>query len=103
MLQQVPDFNYLGSVFCDSEKVDKELDSRIGKAGKVTCQLYKTIFSKREVSQRTKLAVYNAVFRPTLFYSSESWVHSKGHVRRLEMSDMRVLRGISGKNRWIQW
>ncbi|MBJ5627121.1 hypothetical protein JGG67_23160 [Salmonella enterica subsp. enterica serovar Derby] len=102
-LEQVPDFSYLGTVISGDGKLDRELDNRICKAGKVCSQLYKTIFSKKEVSQKTKLSVYNAVFRPTLFYGSESWVRNKGLIRRLEVADMRVLRGISGKNRWVQW
>ena len=98
------DFNYLGSIINESGKLDRELDNRTGKAGKVCAQLYKTIIiSTQEVSQRTKLVVYNTVFRPTLFYGSESWVRSKGLIKTLEVADMRVVRGISGKNKWMQW
>lgn len=43
------------------------------------------------------------MFRPTLFYGSESQVCSKGLIRGLELADMRVLRGVSGNNSWAQW
>ncbi|MBJ5445229.1 hypothetical protein JGG59_23660 [Salmonella enterica subsp. enterica serovar Derby] len=102
-LEQVPDFSYLGTIISGNGRLDRELDNRICKAGTICSQLCKTIFSKKEVSQKTKLSVYNAVFRPTLFYGRESWVHSKGLVRRLEVAEMRVLRGISGENGWVQW
>ncbi|MBJ5664446.1 hypothetical protein JGG94_23050 [Salmonella enterica subsp. enterica serovar Infantis] len=101
--EQVPDFSYLGTVISGNGKPDRELDNRICKAGKVCRQLYKTVFSKEEVSQQAKLSVYNVVFRPILFYGSESWVRSKDLIRTLEVADMRALSGISGENRWLQW
>ncbi|MBJ5510278.1 reverse transcriptase family protein [Salmonella enterica subsp. enterica serovar Meleagridis] len=55
-LEQVPDFSYLGTVISGDGRLDRELDNRICKAGKVCSQLYKTIFSKEEVSQKTMLS-----------------------------------------------
>ena len=76
ILEQVSNFKYLGVIIDESGRLDKELDNRIGKAGKVSSQLYKAIFSKKEVSRKAKLSVHNAVFRPTLFYGSETWVRN---------------------------
>ena len=61
------------------------------------------MFSKKEVSSKTKLSVHRAVFRPTLMYGSESWIDNGNFISKMEVADMRVLRMISGVNRWNQW
>ena len=55
ILEQVSNFNYLGVIIDESGRLDKELDNRIGRAGKVFSQLYKAIFIKKEASQKAKL------------------------------------------------
>ena len=102
-IEQVSQFTYLGTIFSENGRLDTEIDSRISKAGSVGSQLNRFIWNKKEVSQKTKLAVYNSVFNPILTYGSESWVRNKEIDRRLETANMRVVRKIGGINRWHQW
>ena len=76
-IEQVSQFTYLGTIFSENGRLDTEIDSRISKAGSVGSQLNRFIWNKKEVSQKTKLAVYNSVFNPILTYGSESWVRNK--------------------------
>ena len=57
------------------------------------------IFDSRDISIPTKIAVYRAVLRPSLFYGSESWVLYRRQMRELEKFQRRQLRRIFG----IQW
>ena len=102
-IEQTDRFTYLGCVFSEDGKFDKEICNRISKAGGVSAQLRSTLFCKREVSVKTKLSVHRAVFRPTLMYGSESWIDNGNLVDKMEVADMRVLRMISGVSRWRQW
>ncbi|KAL3063718.1 hypothetical protein OYC64_000118 [Pagothenia borchgrevinki] len=45
-----------------------EMGRRIGAAGAVLQSLYRTVVTKRELSQKAKLSVYRAIFVPTLTY-----------------------------------
>ena len=47
ILKQVSNFNYLGVIIDESGRLDKELDNRIRRAGKVSSQLHKAIFCKK--------------------------------------------------------
>ena len=73
-LKQVEKFKYLGSTFTCDGKWDTEINIRIGKAGAVMRELYRTIVTKRELSIRAKLAVFLAIYVPTVTYGHESWV-----------------------------
>ena len=73
-LKQVEKFKYLGSTFARDGKWDTEINIRIGKAGAVMRELYRTIVTKRELSRRAKLAVFKEIYLPTLTYGHESWV-----------------------------
>ena len=50
-----------------------EINIRIGKAGAVLRELNRTIVSKKELSTRAKLAVFKAIYVPTLIHGHESW------------------------------
>ena len=70
---------------------------------RVVAQLRAHVFNKRELSEQTKLMIHGSIFRPTILYGSESWVDSQNLVHGLEVSDMKVLRMISGVSRRDQW
>lgn len=102
-LEQVREFKYLGCIFSEDAKFDKEIAERKMKGNQVTSQLRSRIFNKREVSKETKLLIHKAIFRPTLMYGSESWVDSGNIFQDLEVADMNVARMISGTSRRDQW
>ena len=103
IIEQVSSFVYLGCVISEDGKLEQEVQSRIMKANSVSCQLRNTLFCKKEVSTKTKLSVHRAIFRPILMYGSESWVDTGSIIDKLEVTDMRVLRMISGVSKWDQW
>lgn len=102
-LEQVSEFKYLGCVFSEDGKLDREFEERKRKGNAVTSQLRSHIFSKKELSSNTKLTIHQSIFRPTIMYGSESWVDSGYLVHNLEVADMTVLRMIAGTNRREQW
>ena len=103
VIEQVSSFSYLGCIISEDGKLDKEFDSRIAKANAVSSQLRNTLFSKKEVSTKTKLSIHRAIFRPIMMYGSESWVDTNSSIHKLDVADMRVLRMVSGIRRWDQW
>jgi len=102
-LEQVREFKYLGCIFSEDAKFDKEFAERKTKGNQVTSQLRSRIFNKKEVSKGTKLLIHKAIFRTTVLYGSESWVDSGYLVYDLEVADMNVARMISGTSRRDQW
>ncbi|KAK5909389.1 hypothetical protein CesoFtcFv8_003322 [Champsocephalus esox] len=71
-LHQVKEFKYLGVLFSSEGSMEREMGRRIG--GAVLQSLYRTVVTKRELSQKAKLSVYRAIFVPTLTYGHEGWV-----------------------------
>ncbi|KAK5866700.1 hypothetical protein PBY51_020869 [Eleginops maclovinus] len=53
--------------------MEREMGQRIEIAGAVLQSLYRTVVTKRELSQKAKLSVYQAIFVPTLTYGHEGW------------------------------
>ena len=61
-LQQVEKFKYLGVVFTSGERRNKEIATLTGKANAVLCELHRSLFTKRELSNTTKLSVFKSLF-----------------------------------------
>ena len=70
-LPQVKEFKYLGVLFASEGTMEREMGRRIGAAGAVLQSLYRTVVTKRELSQKAKLSIYRSVFVPTLTYGHE--------------------------------
>ena len=95
-LTEVEKFKYLGVTFTSDGKWDTELTSRIGAAAGVMRQLYGTVVTKRELSNKTKLSIYKSVYRPILTYGHEQWVMTERMKSRVQAAEMRFLRRIAG-------
>jgi len=66
-LQQVEGFRHLGVIFTSDGRQNKEIDTRIGKANAVLCELYRSAVTKQELSNTAKLSVLNrSLFRSSL-------------------------------------
>jgi hypothetical protein len=98
-LQQVEKFKYLGFTFTSDGKFDTEINSRIGKAGVVLRELYRTIVTKKELSREAKLAVFRSMYIPTLTYGHENWVMTERMRSRVQAAEMRFLRRVAGVKR----
>jgi hypothetical protein len=51
-----------------------EINTRMLNAGKLYHAIDKGFLGKKEISQKTKMAIYSSTYIPTLLYGSESWV-----------------------------
>jgi len=70
----VENFKCLGVVFTCDGRWNKEIDTRIGEANAVLRELYRSVFTKRKLSNTAKLSVFESVFIPILTYDHDSWV-----------------------------
>ena len=95
-LDQVEKFKYLGVEFSNDARLDCEIDRRIGSASAILRSLYRSVLTKKEVSRRTKMAIFNAVYRPALIYGHEQWVMTERIRSRIRAAEMRFLRRAAG-------
>ena len=61
-------------LFASDGRWSWEIDTWIGKANAVLYELYRSVGTKRELSNTTKLSVFKSVFVPILTCGPESWV-----------------------------
>ncbi|XP_071059967.1 anamorsin isoform X1 [Pseudochaenichthys georgianus] len=95
-LPQVKEFEYLRVLFSSEGTMEREMGRRIGAAGAVLQSLYRTVVTKRELSQKAKLSVYRAIFVPTLTYGHEGWVMTERTRSRIQAAEMGFLRRVAG-------
>ena len=99
VLKNVDKFTYLGSTVTSKISLTVEINSRIGKATGVFSNLEERVWTNRNLSISTRVAVYKACVLSTLLYSSETWTTYAKDERRLNSYHLRCLRRILG----IQW
>lgn len=71
-IEQVDEFNFLGSIIASDGSFDGEIKMRIRKAatkrGKLT-----NVWNSNTISTKTKLLIFKATVLPVLLYGAESW------------------------------
>ena len=67
-LQQMAKFKYGGVIFARDGRWSEEIDTRTGKANAVLCELYRSVVTKRELSNTAKLSAFKSVFVLILTY-----------------------------------
>ena len=72
-LQEVDNFNYLGSTLSRRTYIDDEIKNRIPKASSAFGKLRKKVWERRGISQSTRVKVYKTVVLTTLLYGCEAW------------------------------
>ena len=95
-LNQVEKFKYFGIEFSNDVRQDCEIDRRIGAASGILRSFSRSIVTKREVNQRTGMAIFNTVHRSTLIYSHEQWVMTERIRSRIVATEVRFLRRAAG-------
>lgn len=98
-LEVVENFTYLGSTITNSLSIDTEVNSRIAKAAAVMARLNKRVWQNHNLTEKTKLRVYQACVLSTLLYSSETWTTYASQEKKLNSFHLRCLRRILR----IQW
>ncbi len=97
-LEVVENFTYLGSTISSSLSIDVEVNGRIAKAAAVMARLNQRVWNNLNLTEKTKLRVYQACVLSTLLYSSEAATYTS-HERKLNSFRLRCLRRILR----IQW
>ncbi len=72
-LEDVDKFKYLGSMFVANDQDTEEIRSRVNLARSTFSRLQSYLWSRREISLRTKGRVYRAVMRLILVCDCETW------------------------------
>lgn len=93
-LEVVDSFTYLGSTISSSLSLDAEISSRIGKAAATMAKLNKRVWNNSQLTENTKLRVYQACVLSTLLYGSESWTTYAKQEKRLNSFHLRCLRRL---------
>ena len=98
-LEQVKNYKYLGVTINSEGKLREEISQRIQKATAVYNHLGRAFVGKKELTSKTKMAVYNSVYCPTLLYGSETWTLDSREFSRIQAAEMKYLRRIVGKTK----
>ena len=97
-LKQAAEFKYLGSIFTENGKLDREIETRCQKANAVSYQLA-PLLKHPNIPMSTKAKLINAIFLPTLTYQCQTWSLTKALERKLVTCEMRCLRRAANKTR----
>ena len=90
-------FPYLGvTIKPQQSSAGEEVAARIAKAIRLFKSLYHPLWKRKQVSVKTKMAIYRSAVLPVLLYGSETWVLSVKESERLEVFQMKCLRQILG-------
>ena len=100
VLEDVKSFSYLGSEVEQTGKVEKEVTTRIQKAGTVYQMWRRKVFRNRTLSRDTKMRVFRTLVMSVLLYGAETWPVTKKDIRKLTTFQMRCLRDILGVTLW---
>jgi len=73
-----------------------EVDTRIGEVKSVLRELYRSVVTKRELSNTAELSVFKSVFVPILTYGHESWVMIERILSQVQAAEMGILRRVHG-------
>jgi hypothetical protein len=97
-VKQVTEFKYLGSIFTESGRLDREIETRCQKANVVTYQLSPLLLHPK-IKMEVKKQMINTIFMPTLCYQCQTWPLTSEHQRKLTTCEMKCLRKAAGVTR----
>ena len=97
-LKQVREFKYLGSIFTEDGRLNREIETRVQKANSVSYQLA-PLLRHPNIPMETKAKLINSIFIPTLTYQCQTWTLNKSLERKITTCEMRCLRRAANKTR----
>ncbi|GBP49869.1 Protein YIF1B-B [Eumeta japonica] len=92
-VKQVEKLVYLGSLFKNDGKDDRDIERRVNVGNEMNGALL-AIKNSKTVSQQSRLAIHNGVLIPTLMYGGKSWLWQKKNESRINAVEMRSLRSM---------
>ena len=93
-IEYVENFTYLGSNISSTGDVEKDVQTRIGKAAGVFQRLRNIWSSNKAITAATKLRLYMSVVIPTVTYACETWMKTASITNKLDVFHRRCLRTI---------
>ena len=92
-IENVASFTYLGSVITVDGGTERDVLVRIGKA-RTAFLLLRPVWRSKELSQRTKLRIFNTNVKSVLMYGAETWRVTKKISDKIQAFTNRCLRNI---------
>ena len=102
-IENVEDFQYLGSVICESGRMDTEIDKRLANASKAFGALRSAVFADKILTTDTKRKIYRACVLSVVLYGGECWIPLRRHVKKLESFHHQCIRTVLGISNRQQW
>ena len=93
-LANVDRFTYLGSVLSKAHDLTDDVQRRVHLASAAFGKLSHRVFLNRDLTVKTKVAVYRAVCISTLVYGCEAWLAYRRHIKILERFHISCLQQI---------
>lgn len=97
-IQKVDKFKYLGFFISSNSDTSVAINDRVSAANKAFFAHIK-LFKSRLLSRDQKMAMYKALIRPILTYSSEVWVLKTKDMDQILRFERKILRTIYGPSR----
>ncbi|XP_076057195.1 uncharacterized protein LOC143034721 [Oratosquilla oratoria] len=92
-LKEVSEFKYLGSIFTEDERLNREIETRVEMANSVSYQL-DPLLKHPNIPIETKTKLINSIFKPTL-----TWILTKSLERKITTCEIRCLSRAINKTR----
>ncbi len=83
VLLEVESFKYLGSSFTATGQAKDKISGLIGRPRSAFARLNSTLWSRREISIKTRVCIYEALIRTISLYGCETWRVQAEDLRRL--------------------
>ena len=99
-IEEVSDFNFLGSIVTNEGDSRKEVDRRIG-MGKSAVKSLRKIWSNRGITKGTKCLLMRTLVFPLVTYACETWTMKARERARVEAFEMYAWRSLLGIH-WTQ-
>lgn len=94
----VTKFKYLGSIMQNDGELEGDVNHRI-QAGWMKWRKASSVLCDKKVPLKLKGKFYRTAVRPAMMYGTECWAVKGQHENKLNVTEMRMLRWMSGKTR----
>ncbi|XP_076069741.1 uncharacterized protein LOC143041617 [Oratosquilla oratoria] len=94
LLEQVDQFSYLASLLTSKCNSEKDVEHRVAAAHIAFGKLCRRVFDNKDLTRRTKLMVYEAIFVYALLYGCETWTLYCRYLKKLECFHQQRVRSM---------